>query len=82
MDLQVFESFSSPLVVPPCRIPGAWTGPQQHSCGHGGPAPTPQHQLLWQQTEVRVSCRVFITEGLCGCVWIVLVLCTPLQISQ
>lgn len=58
------QSFSSPLVLPPCRVPGTWTGPQQHTCGHGGPAPTSQHQLLWQQTEVRVPCRVSIAEGL------------------
>lgn len=58
------QSFSSPLVLPPCRVPGAWTGPHQHSCGHGGPAPTSQYQLLWQQTEVRVPRRVSITEGL------------------
>lgn len=48
----------------PCRVPGAWTGPHQHSCGHRGPAPTSQHQLLWQQTEVRVPCHVSITGGL------------------
>uniref|UniRef100_U3JJ98 E3 ubiquitin-protein ligase n=1 Tax=Ficedula albicollis TaxID=59894 RepID=U3JJ98_FICAL len=42
----------------------SWTGPPQHSRGHGGPAPTSQHQLLWQQTEVRAPCHVPVTGGL------------------
>lgn len=57
-------SVLQPLFFPQCRVPGTWTGPPQHSCGHGGPAPTSQHQLLWQQAQVSVPRHVSITEGL------------------